>query len=77
MRWLSLSLATLTLCVAFDAGAKDAVPVTDASPLIAYVQKPDPNYKWEVVKTIPGPTAETSSGRSGEGLWVDSEKPVR
>lgn len=69
MRWLSLWLATIVLGVAVDAGAKDAVPVADVSPLITYVQKPDPNYKWEVVKTVPGPNAETTVIKLTSQAW--------
>jgi PhoPQ-activated pathogenicity-related protein len=70
MRLLPLWLASRSPSASLRfAEAKDAIPATDASPLIAYVQKPDPNYKWEVVKTIPGPTAETTVIKLTSQAW--------
>lgn len=69
MRLLPLWLASLVLCFGQMAEAKEAVPATDASPLTAYVQKPDPNYKWEVVKTILGPSAETTVIKLTSQAW--------
>lgn len=69
MRSLSFWLASLALCVAQLAEAKEAVPAADASPLVAYVQKPDPNYKWEVVKTVNSPNAETTVIKLTSQAW--------
>jgi len=69
MRLLPLWIASLVLCFGQMAKAKEAVPAADASPLAAYVQKPDPNYKWEVVKTIPGNPAETTVIKLTSQAW--------
>lgn len=69
MRLLPCCLLAFTLCSPYLADAKDPVVAADASPLVAYVQKPDPNYKWEIVKTVPGPTAETTVIKLTSQAW--------
>lgn len=74
MRLTSICLVSIALLSSSPAAAaKEAVASTDASPLIEYVEADDPNYHWEVVKTVAGNSAETTVIKLTSQAWRGSE----
>jgi PhoPQ-activated pathogenicity-related protein len=49
----------------------------DRTPLDDYLEKPDPAYKWEVVKTVEGPVAKTTIIKLTSQSWRTSKEVNR
>lgn len=69
MKLRALAWALLLLSVPFVSVSAQQPKALYRTPLDEYLQKPDPAYKWEVVKTVDGPVAKTTIIKLTSQSW--------